>query len=122
MESRQRKVSRAAICVTKGGSSQSKQNDRISDNVCCIAIFGDEQVSRFRSSQMRMPQNDANFGIGTLALARERLWEIPKLHSRGRKPDINWHDTRSKHRRSVMPGQPLLRKTHITSERPPFER
>src|SRR5262249_16609374 len=69
-----------------------------------------------------MPQNDANFGIGTLGLAKARLGEIPKLHSRGRKPDINWHDTRSKHRRSVMPGQPLLRKTHITSERPPFER
>src|SRR5215470_9490923 len=26
-------------------------------------------VLRFRSSQMRMPQNDANFGIGTLLIA-----------------------------------------------------
>src|SRR6185437_6533565 len=32
-------------------------------------------------------------------------------------------NTRSKHRRTVMPSsRPLLRKTHVTTERPPFER
>jgi len=34
-----------------------------------------------------------------------------------------WSNARSKHRRTVMPGsRPLLRKTHVTTERPPFER
>src|SRR5215467_14575464 len=34
-----------------------------------------------------------------------------------------WSNRRTKHRRTVMPGsRPLLRKTHVTTERPPFER
>src|SRR4029434_2206773 len=34
-----------------------------------------------------------------------------------------WSNARSKRRRTVMPSsRPLLRKTHVTTERPPFER
>src|SRR5262245_58279204 len=36
---------------------------------------------------------------------------------------VGWSNARSKHRRTVMPSnRPLLRKTHVTTERPPFER
>src|SRR4051812_45586970 len=42
-----------------------------------------DSVLRFRSSQTRVPQNDANFGIGTLATPSRR----PAMRPSRRQPD-----------------------------------
>jgi hypothetical protein len=72
---------------------QSKQNDRILDNVYDDAIFGGDSRTPGGQTASSTPGGFTHIfwpikpnwraGLG------ERPGEIPNLHSRGRKPDIN---------------------------------